>query len=759
MLSRDLQIAIELAQHEALARRHTICTLEHLLFALLHDPDTADILTRCDGDVAQIREELETYLQGLESIEDDQELELTLSIALQRAIRRSILHVQGSSLDEVHGFNVLVAIYAERDSFARYILEAHKVSRFDVVTIISHGLTDRSRKELAETTHGFELPAHDDDDVLYDLEGESGESVEADPLAGCCRHLNAAAEQGQIDPLVGRLAEVSRLVHILSRRRKNNPILVGDSGVGKTAIVEGLALKIHEGKVPEPLKNAQIYELSMGALLAGTRFRGDFEQRLKEVVDTLVGMPEAILFIDEIHTIVGAGATGEGSMDTSNLLKPALQSGALRCIGSTTYDEYRKFFGRDRALARRFQKVEVLEPSVTETIQILRGLQPRYEDFHGVRYSRPALVAAAELSAKHLRDHKLPDKAIDLVDEAGAAVKLKGRKSGRVGTKEIERVLSTMAKIPPKSVSRDDRSALKTMDADLKRMVFGQDEAVDQLVQAIKLVRAGIGDDERPVGAFMFTGPTGVGKTELARQLAFLMGVELIRFDMSEYMERHTVSRLIGAPPGYVGYDQGGQLTEAVSKSPHSVLLLDEIEKAHGDVFNILLQVMDHGTLTDNNGRTADFRNVILIMTSNVGARDIARGFVGFGDGQVTGNEDAAYKRLFSPEFRNRIDAKISFLPLDMTVMERIVDKFIMELEAQLEKRKVELTVTGKARLWLADKGYDPAFGARPLARVIKREIKEKLADEILFGALSKSGHVKVDVGDESLTFEFSASG
>ena len=756
MLSRDLQIAIELAQHEALARRHSICTLEHLLFALLHDPDTADIVTRCDGDVSQIREELETYLQGLEAMEDDKELELTLSIALQRAIRRSILHVQGSSLEEVHGFNVLVAIYTERDSFAKYILEAHKVSRFDLVTIISHGLPERGGRELASATHGFELPAHEDDDVLYDHEGEP---IEEDPLAGCCRHLNAVAEQGHIDPLVGRLKEVSRLVHILSRRRKNNPILVGDSGVGKTAIVEGLALKIIEGKVPDPLKNAQIYELSMGALLAGTRFRGDFEQRLKEVVDTLVELPEAILFIDEIHTIVGAGATGEGSMDTSNLLKPALQSGALRCIGSTTFDEYRKFFGRDRALARRFQKVEVLEPSVTETIQILRGLQPRYEDFHGVRYSRPALVAAAELSAKHLRDHKLPDKAIDLVDEAGAAVKLKGRKSGRVGTKEIERVLSTMAKIPPKSVSRDDRSALKTMDADLKRMVFGQDEAVDQLVQAIKLVRAGIGDDERPVGAFMFTGPTGVGKTELARQLAFLMGVELIRFDMSEYMERHTVSRLIGAPPGYVGYDQGGQLTEAVSKNPHSVLLLDEIEKAHGDVFNILLQVMDHGTLTDNNGRTADFRNVILIMTSNVGAREIARGFVGFGEGQTKGNEDAAYKRLFSPEFRNRIDAKISFLPLDMTVMERIVDKFIMELEGQLEKRKVELTVTDKARQWLAEKGYDPAFGARPLARVIKREIKEKLADEILFGALSKRGHVTVDVGGEGLTFDFSASG
>ena len=748
MLSPEVQVAIEVAQHEAFARRNMVCSLEHLLYALAHDPETADVITQSGGDIEKLKNELDEHLDGMETVHEDDMVEITYSLAFQRAIQRAMIHVQGSRMDLVKGFNVLIAMFSEADCYATYFLENNSVSRLDLVNFVSHGVS-----KIGDDTHGFELPAggiDDDDD-------ESDGQAPANPLETFCTNLNKVAEEGRIDPLIGRSKEINRCVLILARRRKNNPILVGDSGVGKTAIAEGLARKIHEGKVPDSIKDAVIYSLDMGSMLAGTKFRGDFEERMKGVLKNLKEMPHAILFIDEIHTIIGAGETMGGTMDASNMLKPALQNGDLRCIGSTTYEEFRKYFERDRALARRFQRVEVLEPSIGETIKILAGLKPHYEKFHGVHYTNKSLETAAELSAKHLKELRLPDKAIDLMDEAGATIKLlpASRKRKTVGQKDVERVLSTMARIPEKHVNRNDKEALRHLSRDIKRVIFGQDPAVDQLATAVKLARAGIGNEEQPVGSFIFTGPTGVGKTELARQLAFLLGIELVRFDMSEYMERHTVSRLIGAPPGYVGFDQGGLLTEAVTKTPHCVVLLDEIEKAHPDIFNILLQIMDHGALTDNNGCISDFRNVILIMTSNVGARDIAKGRLGFGGSSGSGDDTAAYKRTFSPEFRNRLDAKINFTALQPEIMFKIVDKFVTELEEQLLRKKVKLTITDKARRYLAEKGYDPAFGARPLRRVIKNEIKQVLGDEVLFGALEKGGLVTIDVSDKKLSFAY----
>ena len=755
MISPELQVAIDLAQHEAYNRRHAIVTLEHLLYALLHDPETSDVLQNSGADIAALKTELDAYLdQNMEETPEDEFMEITASLGFQRALRRAVLHVQGSRMDAVKGFNVLVAIFAESDSFAKYFLERNDVSRLDIVQYVSHGV---SKLGEGDGTHGFEsIPENRNlPETTAGQEATSGQKQ--DPLRAFCTNLNEEADAGRIDPLIGREKEVHRLVQVLSRRRKNNPVLVGDSGVGKTAIVEGLARKVVEEDVPEPMLGVTIWSLDMGSMLAGTKYRGDFEERMKAVVKALQNEDNAVLFIDEIHTMVGAGATEGGTMDASNLLKPALSSGRLRCIGSTTYKEFRNHFEKDRALARRFQQIEVVEPSVEDTVKILQGLKPRYEDFHSVVYTNNAIEAAAHLSAKHLRDQKLPDKAIDLVDEAGAANRMKSGQDRKeeLDKAEIEVVLATMARIPPKQVEKDDREALRTIEADLKRVIFGQDQAVTELAAAIKLARAGIGTEEKPVGSFMFTGPTGVGKTELARQLAFHLGIELIRFDMSEYMERHTVSRLIGAPPGYVGFDQGGLLTEAVNKTPHCVLLLDEIEKAHPDVFNILLQVMDHGTLTDNNGRSADFRNVLLIMTSNVGARDVAKGGIGFGRSAGSGDDTAAYKRAFSPEFRNRIDAKISFAPLSMPVMERIVDKFIDELVEQLRKKQVEPTVTEAAKAYLANEGFDPAMGARPLARVIRNEIKRLLGDELLFGRLRDGGQVVVDAEDGELVLKY----
>ncbi|MFT5434944.1 MAG: ATP-dependent Clp protease ATP-binding subunit ClpA [Myxococcota bacterium] len=757
MISKEVQVAIDLSQHEAFRRRHPVVTLEHLLYALLHDSETSDVLRHAGGDIRNLKKELGEYLEEVDTVPEDHEFQLSLSLAFQRAIRRSILHVESSRMKAVKGFNVLVAIYAESDSFAKYFLESNEVGRLDIVDYVSHG-TSKLRDDDAGT-HGFELPDSDSDGIPKELTGDQ-KPAEVSPLETYCDNLNEQAKAGRIDPLIGRITEVKRMVHILSRRRKNNPILVGDSGVGKTAIVEGLARKIFENDVPEPLKGATIYSLDMGALLAGTKYRGDFEERLKAVMKALEKEENAILFIDEIHTIIGAGATEGGTMDTSNLLKPALQSGRLRCVGSTTYKEFRNHFERDRALARRFQKVEVKEPTVEETIQILTGLKSRYETFHGAEYSDEAIEAAATLAAKYMREQRLPDKAIDLVDEAGAMNKLRPDSERRdvILKADIELILSTIAQIPPQAVTKDDREVLKNIEGALKKVIYGQDPAVEQLATAIKVARAGIGSDDKPMGSFMFTGPTGVGKTELARQLALLMGVELIRFDMSEYMERHTVSRLIGAPPGYVGFDQGGLLTEAVNKSPHAVLLLDEIEKAHPEVFNILLQVMDHGTLTDNNGRTADFRNVVLIMTSNVGARDVARGGMGFGRKSGAGDDTEAYKRAFSPEFRNRVDAKISFAPLDMGIMGRIVDKFLAELSEQLGRKGVTIRVDEDARAFLAKKGFDPAMGARPLSRVIQTDVKQPLGDELLFGELQHGGIVTVGAKDDAVTFAFESA-
>jgi ATP-dependent Clp protease ATP-binding subunit ClpA len=748
-ISPEVEIALSLAATEAARRRHEYMTVEHLLYALLFDETTAKVIRHAGGDVKALKLKLEHFLEEqMEVLADGSPSAPSPSMGVQRAIRRAAAHVQSSGHDEVKGANVLIAIFAESDSFAVTLLEEAGVTRLDVVAYLSHGVS----KDGSAGDDGSELA-----DGSGPGEGE-GAGKKKDALEAYTVNLNEEAKESRIDPLVGRTNEVLRLIQILARRKKNNPLLVGDPGVGKTAIAEGLALKITRGEVPHALAESVVYSLDMGAMLAGTRYRGDFEERIKGVLKALQKKPGAILFIDEIHTIIGAGATSGGSVDASALLKPALAAGKLRCIGSTTFQEYRAHFERDRALARRFQRIDVNEPSVEDTIKILVGLRPQYEEFHEVTFTPEAIEAAGQLAAKYMHDKKLPDKAIDLLDEAGAAAKLAHGKGAVVDVAEVEIVLSRMAHVPPREVKASDKERLLALEKDLKGVIFGQDHAIAQLTAAIKMSRAGLRSGKKPIGSFLFTGPTGVGKTEVAKQLAKALGIEFVRFDMSEYMERHTVSRLIGAPPGYVGFDQGGLLTDAIAKTPHAVLLLDEIEKAHPDVFNVLLQVMDHGKLTDNNGKSTDFRHVIVLMTSNVGARDLSRRSVGFGDERATGDADREYKRMFSPEFRNRLDAKILFNPLSPAVMGSIVDKFILELGEQLASRNVTIGVTPAARAYLAEKGYDPDNGARPLTRVIQEDVKKALGDELLFGALERGGHVAVDAIDSKLVFAFTAA-
>ncbi|MCL2779266.1 MAG: ATP-dependent Clp protease ATP-binding subunit ClpA [Polyangiaceae bacterium] len=779
-ISPEVEIALSLAANEAARRRQEYVTLEHLLYALLFDEATALVVRHAGGDITIIKRELELFMaHQLESVNEDGYSTPAASLGVQRAIRRAVSHVQSSGKDQVTGANVLVAIFSERDSPAVTILEKNGVTRLDVVAYVSHGISKLD--EGHEGRSGNDGRGDKEPAPLEGSEGSEGGAADAaparrDPLSAFTVNLNEEAQSKRIDPLVGRLNEVSRMIQILARRKKNNPLLVGDSGVGKTAVVEGLALKITQGEVPDAIKKSTVYSLDMGALIAGTRYRGEFEERLKSVVRSLQQIDGAILFIDEIHTIVGAGATSGGSMDASNLLKPALASGRMRCIGSTTFEEFRQHFEKDRALARRFQRVEINEPSIDDTKKILEGLRSKYEEFHGVVYSPEAIDAAATLSARYLHDRRLPDKAIDLLDEAGAAAKLRLRDERDehdqrkernqptdsrivIGAEEVETVLARMAQIPPREVSSNDKEKLRNLDTDLKKVVFGQNRAVEQLAAAIKLARAGLRSPEKPIGNFLLTGPTGVGKTELAKQLAKIMGISFVRFDMSEYMERHTVSRLIGAPPGYVGFDQGGLLTDAIAKTPHAVLLLDEVEKAHPDVFNVLLQIMDHGKLTDNNGKSTDFRHVVLLMTSNVGARDLGRRAVGFGDKRATGDAEREYKLLFSPEFRNRLDARIAFDALSPETMGSIVDKFVSELSGQLAERNVTIHLTKAARDYLSAKGYDPDFGARPLARIIQDEVKQPLGEELLFGKLEKGGHVTVDVTNIEVEDEQDAQG
>lgn len=747
-ISPEVEIAFSLATREASRRRHEFVTIEHLLYALLFDEETAEVLRHAGGDTPALKKKLERFLdEEIEALPEDADTSPTLSLGFQRVVGRAAMHVQSSGKKELKGANVLVAMFAERDCPAVSILGEQGVSRFDVVNYISHGISKTGQDDSLREESGSS-----------DEGGEPGGSQPIkDPLAAFTMNLNKEAAEGRIDPLVGRENEVARTIQVLARRRKNNPLLIGDAGVGKTAIVEGLAQRIEQKDVPAPLKDATVYALDMGALLAGTKYRGDFENRLKAVLRALEKQPGSVLFIDEIHTIIGAGAASGGTMDASNLLKPALASGRLRCIGATTFQEYRGHLERDSALARRFQRIEVTEPSVDDTTQILKGLQKRYEEFHKITYTPGAIEAAAKLSARYLQDRRLPDKAIDLLDEAGAAARLRHGDGYTVDTADIELVIAKMAQIPPRQVSTSDRAQLKDLEGSLRSVIFGQDEAVKQLSSAIKLSRAGLRAPEKPIGSFLFSGPTGVGKTELAKQLAKALGIGFLRFDMSEYQERHTVSRLIGAPPGYVGFDRGGLLTEAAAKTPHAVLLLDEIEKAHPDVFQVLLQVMDHGTLTDNNGKKSDFRHMVLIMTSNVGARELAQARVGFGERGSAGDDDRAYKNTFSPEFRNRLDARIMFRPLDPSVMGSIVDKFIGELAAMLADRSVTVEVTDRAREELAKRGYDPANGARPLGRVIENDIKRRLGDELLFGALENGGNVAIDVEGDDFTFKFSS--
>ena len=737
MIAQELEVSLHMAFVEARQKRHEFITVEHLLLALLENPSAQEVLKACAAKIDELKKALSEFIeQHTPIVAGDGEVNTQPTLGFQRVIQRSILHVQSSGKKEVTGANVLVAIYGEKDSHAVYFLHQQGVSRLDVVNFISHGISKVTptggQKEETEA------------------EGAEGEQA-GGALESFTLNLNQMAIDGKIDPLIGRDNEVERVIQILCRRRKNNPLLVGEAGVGKTAIAEGLAKRVVDGQIPDILAKAQVYSLDMGSLLAGTKYRGDFEQRLKAVLKQLMDNPNAILFIDEIHTLIGAGSASGGTLDASNLLKPALSSGQLKCIGATTYTEYRGVFEKDHALARRFQKIDVNEPSIAETIEILKGLKSRFESHHGVKYTSTALTTAAELSAKYINDRHLPDKAIDVIDEAGAAQRIapKSKQKKTIGKPEIEEIVAKIARIPARNVSSDDRSALKTLDRDLRSVVFGQDKAIDALASAIKMARSGIGNSAKPIGSFLFSGPTGVGKTEVAKQLAFILGVELIRFDMSEYMERHAVSRLIGAPPGYVGFDQGGLMTEAISKHPYSVLLLDEIEKAHPDIFNVLLQVMDHGTLTDNNGRKADFRNVVIVMTTNAGASELSKSAIGFTNDRRPGDELAEIKRMFTPEFRNRLDATISFAPLDEKIILQVVDKFLMQLEAQLTEKKVDVTYTEALKKYLAKNGFDPLMGARPMARLIQDTIRRALADELLFGRLANGGRVTIDVDAE----------
>jgi ATP-dependent Clp protease ATP-binding subunit ClpA len=739
MLSKELELTLNGAFRQAREKRHEYMTVEHLLLGLLDNPSAAKVLRACGADPERLRRDILLFIEETTPVltaRDGRETQPTLGF--QRVLQRAVFHVQSSGKREVTGANVLVAIFSEQDSQAVFLLNQQEVSRLDVVNYISHGISKVPEDEQGE------------DAVADGEDGRADGKETASPLRSFATDLNELARQGRIDPLIGRAMEVERTVQILCRRRKNNPLLVGEAGVGKTAIAEGLAKKVVDGEVPEVLANAVIYALDLGALVAGTKYRGDFEKRLKAVLAELKNMPEAVLFIDEIHTIIGAGAASGGVMDASNLIKPMLASGDLRCIGSTTYQEFRGIFEKDRALARRFQKIDINEPSVEETVEILKGLKTRFEEHHQVSYTQTALRAAAELSAKFINDRHLPDKAIDVIDEAGAHVQLRpaAKRKKRIDVNDIESIVAKIARIPPKKVSLSDAESLRNLDRDLKMVVYGQDEAINALTAAIRMNRSGLGSEEKPIGSFLFTGPTGVGKTEVTRQLARVLGMELIRFDMSEYMERHTVSRLIGAPPGYVGFDQGGLLTEAVSKQPHAVLLLDEVEKAHPDVFNLLLQVMDHGTLTDNNGRKADFRNLVLVMTTNAGAAETSRRSIGFAEQDHSSDGMEALKRYFSPEFRNRLDAVVQFAPLAPETVANVVNKFIFELEQQLLEKKVELVVEEEARQWIAEKGYDMHMGARPMARVIQNHIKKPLANELLFGELASGGRVRVGVGE-----------
>ncbi|RIV86578.1 ATP-dependent Clp protease ATP-binding subunit ClpA [Aurantiacibacter zhengii] len=749
--AQNLEKTLHTAIQHAIDRAHEYATLEHLLLALVEDEDAAEVMNACGVDMEELAGVVRQYLdQEYQSLKTDEDADPQPTAGFQRVIQRAILHVQSSGKDTVTGANVLVALFSERDSYAVYFLQQQDMSRLDAVSFISHGI-GKGGRQLEDRS-----PTGSEEESQARGEEKPDKNKKDSALDQFCVNLNQKALDGKVDPLIGRGPEVDRTVQILCRRSKNNPLYVGDPGVGKTAIAEGLARKIVEGDVPEVLEPAIIYSLDMGALLAGTRYRGDFEERLKQVVNELEKLPDAILFIDEIHTVIGAGATSGGAMDASNLLKPALSGGTIRCIGSTTYKEFRNHFEKDRALLRRFQKIDVNEPTIEDTIKILKGLKSAFEEHHGVKYTPDALKTAVEMSARYINDRKLPDKAIDVVDEVGAMQMLvpPSRRRKTITAKEIEKVVATMARIPPKSVSKDDKKALGSLDKDLKRVVYGQDEAIERLSVAMKLSRAGLREADKPIGSFLFSGPTGVGKTEVARQLANIMGIELKRFDMSEYMERHSVSRLIGAPPGYVGYDQGGLLTDAIDQHPHCVLLLDEIEKAHPDLFNILLQVMDNGKLTDHHGKTVDFRNVVLIMTTNAGASDAAKQGIGFGAGQKTEAAEEAVKKMFTPEFRNRLDAVVPFGYLGQETISRVVDKFILQLELQLAEQNVHIQFDGDAREWLGKRGYDKLMGARPMARLIQEKVKQPLAEELLFGKLAAGGEVHVTVKDEKLAFE-----